>query len=69
MNGEVWTENSVANILHSPRELVAFHSAGMTLRPSDVITTGTPGAHVVAPGDAVTVKSRRSAAISADVIR
>lgn len=45
--------NVVANMLHSPRKLVAFFSAIMPLEPGDVISTGTPGAVVLSDGDTV----------------
>jgi 2-keto-4-pentenoate hydratase/2-oxohepta-3-ene-1,7-dioic acid hydratase in catechol pathway len=45
--------NTVANMLHGPWELVAFFSSVMTLEPGDLISTGTPGAVVLAGGDEV----------------
>ncbi len=53
VNSEVRAENTVANMTFSPYELVRFHSHGMTLEPGDIISTGTPGAAVIAPGDRV----------------
>lgn len=53
INGEAVAENRTRNMLFSPRELVAFHSGVMTLEPGDVISTGTPGAGVISPGDRV----------------
>ncbi|HZG87172.1 fumarylacetoacetate hydrolase family protein [Paenibacillus sp.] len=35
-----------------PWQIVAFHSLVMTLLPGDAIMTGTPGAVVIAEGDA-----------------
>lgn len=69
VNGEIRAENRVENMLHSPRELVAFHSKQMTLHPGDVISTGTPGAHVVEPGDAVTADVTSVGTVAADVVR
>lgn len=43
--------NVVANMTHSPASLVAFHSQMMPLFPGDIISTGTPGAIVIADGD------------------
>lgn len=43
--------NTVAQMRYSPAFLVAFHSAVMPLFPGDVISTGTPGAIHVRPGD------------------
>jgi 2-keto-4-pentenoate hydratase/2-oxohepta-3-ene-1,7-dioic acid hydratase in catechol pathway len=53
VNGEVRAENTVSNMTFDPFELVSFHSHGMTLEPGDVISTGTPGAWPIRPGDAV----------------
>lgn len=49
--GEQSRTNTVAHMRYSPRFLVAFHSAVMPLFPGDVISTGTPGAIHVRPGD------------------
>jgi 2-keto-4-pentenoate hydratase/2-oxohepta-3-ene-1,7-dioic acid hydratase in catechol pathway len=43
--------NTVANMNHSPASLVSFHSQMMPLFPGDIISTGTPGAIPVNPGD------------------
>ena len=48
--------NVVANMTFSPEYLLAFHSHVMPLRPGDVISTGTPGALVITPGDQVTAE-------------
>jgi 2-keto-4-pentenoate hydratase/2-oxohepta-3-ene-1,7-dioic acid hydratase in catechol pathway len=53
LNGEVRAENVVRNMTVDPYELVRFHSQAMTLEPGDIISTGTPGACVIAPGDCV----------------
>jgi len=52
-DGDVVRHNTVANMLHAPRRLVAFFSAVMTLEPGDVISTGTPGAVVLRDGGEV----------------
>ena len=52
-NGEPARRNRVANMLHAPWKLVAFFSQVMPLEPGDVISTGTPGAVVLADGDTV----------------
>jgi len=44
----------VANMTFRPWWLVAFHSRVMTLLPGDVLSTGTPGAAVIRPGDVAT---------------
>lgn len=53
LNGRPERANVVANMAFPPYELVAFHSHVMTLLPGDIISTGTPGAVVVRPGDVV----------------
>ncbi|MET8307765.1 fumarylacetoacetate hydrolase family protein [Micromonospora sp. NPDC005173] len=50
-NGVVHRANTVANMMFSPRHLVSFHSRVMPLFPGDVISTGTPGAVQIHPGD------------------
>ena len=52
-NGQVEAENRVENMHFSPHELVAFHSHVATLEPGDLLSTGTPGATPIEPGDAV----------------
>lgn len=51
LNGEVLRRNTVSNMTFSPYRLVSFHSKVMTLLPGDVISTGTPGAVEISPGD------------------
>ncbi len=51
VNGAESRTNTVAHMRYSPAFLVAFHSAVMPLFPGDVISTGTPGAIHVRPGD------------------
>ena len=50
LDGAVQRKNVVANMMFSPRRLVAFFSQVMTLEPGDVISTGTPGAVVLRHG-------------------
>ena len=50
-NGEVHRRNVVSNMTFRPWWLVAFHSRVMTLLPGDIISTGTPGAAHIRPGD------------------
>jgi len=69
VNDEVVAENSVANMHFSPRELVAFHSRVMTLEPGDLISTGTPGAYPIGPGDVVRAEVDRIGTVTADVVR
>jgi 2-keto-4-pentenoate hydratase/2-oxohepta-3-ene-1,7-dioic acid hydratase in catechol pathway len=51
INGSVHRSNTVANMAFSPAFLVSFHSKVMPLFPGDIISTGTPGAVKVSPGD------------------
>lgn len=43
--------NRVGHMRFSPAFLVSFHSAVMPLYPGDIISTGTPGAIHIKPGD------------------
>jgi 2-keto-4-pentenoate hydratase/2-oxohepta-3-ene-1,7-dioic acid hydratase in catechol pathway len=52
-NGTEFRRNAVANMIHGPAELVSFHSRMMPFLPGDILSTGTPGALVVASGDVV----------------
>lgn len=69
VNDEVVAENTVSNMLFSPRELVAFHSRVMTLEPGDLISTGTPGAGVIRPGDSARAAVEGVGSVEADVVR
>lgn len=53
INGRVHRQNTVARMRYSPSFLVSFHSAVMPLYPGDIISTGTPGAVHITPGDVV----------------
>lgn len=50
VDGELWQTGSTADMLFRPRELVAYCSQFLTLRPGDVILSGTPGT-TAAAGD------------------
>lgn len=52
-NGEPGPANQVRNMTYGPEELIAFHSRGMTWEPGDILSTGTPGAVAIQPGDAL----------------
>jgi 2-keto-4-pentenoate hydratase/2-oxohepta-3-ene-1,7-dioic acid hydratase in catechol pathway len=64
VNGEVVQRSSTADMIFSPGEIVAYISGVATLRPGDVIATGTPegvGFHrrpprLLGPGDVVEVE-------------
>jgi len=51
LNGVPQRTNTVKNMAFSPAFLVSFHSAVMPLYPGDIISTGTPGAVHIRPGD------------------
>jgi 2-keto-4-pentenoate hydratase/2-oxohepta-3-ene-1,7-dioic acid hydratase in catechol pathway len=53
INGEVHRKNIVENMTFKPWDLVSFHSKVMTLKPGDIISTGTPGAIKISDGDVV----------------
>ncbi len=50
-NGVLHRDNLVGHMQFPPAQLVSFHSHVMTLFPGDIISTGTPGAVVIADGD------------------
>lgn len=53
INGSIHRKNVVENMTFKPWELVSFHSKVMTLKPGDIISTGTPGAVPIADGDSI----------------
>jgi 2-keto-4-pentenoate hydratase/2-oxohepta-3-ene-1,7-dioic acid hydratase in catechol pathway len=53
-NGEVHRRDVVAGMTFSPADLLSFHSHVMPFHPGDVLSTGTPGAVPIRPGDRVT---------------
>ena len=50
-NGGEHRRNVVSNMTFRPWWLVSFHSKVMSLLPGDIISTGTPGAVHIRPGD------------------
>ena len=52
-NGAVHRKDTVAGMTFSPAELLSFHSQVMPFYPGDVLSTGTPGAAAIEPGDVV----------------
>lgn len=58
-NGNVEAMATVALMIFSLPYLVSFHSKVMPLYPGDIISTGTPGATVVAGGDVVEANIER----------
>ena len=53
INGEVHRKNTVSHMRYDPAYLISFHSKVMPLHPGDIISTGTPGAVHIRPGDVV----------------
>lgn len=53
INGGVHRSNTVSHMRYDPAFLVSFHSKVMPLYPGDIISTGTPGAVHIRPGDVV----------------
>jgi 2-keto-4-pentenoate hydratase/2-oxohepta-3-ene-1,7-dioic acid hydratase in catechol pathway len=51
LNGDLIRSAPVADMRFGPARLLAFISQVMPLEPGDVVSTGTPGAVVLAPGD------------------
>lgn len=68
VNDEIIAENAIENMRHPPETLVSVHSSVMTLEPGDVISTGTPGAAPIKPGDRVTAAVDGVGSVSADVV-
>ena len=60
VNGEVKQDGSVAEMLFSVNDIIAFVSAFMTLEPGDLIATGTPpGVGPLEPGSRVQIEINR----------
>ncbi|CAB3391548.1 fumarylacetoacetate hydrolase family protein [Kyrpidia spormannii] len=53
LNSRLHRENVVANMIFDSWFLVSFHSRVMTFEPGDILSTGTPGAAIIRPGDQV----------------
>ena len=69
VNGEVRAEDEVRNMLFPPAEIVSFHAGVMTLEPGDLLSTGTPGAAPIDPGDEVRAVVESIGAVTAPVRR
>jgi 2-keto-4-pentenoate hydratase/2-oxohepta-3-ene-1,7-dioic acid hydratase in catechol pathway len=52
-NGAVARKDTVSGMIFSPAELLSFHSQVMPFHPGDILSTGTPGAVAISPGDVV----------------
>jgi 2-keto-4-pentenoate hydratase/2-oxohepta-3-ene-1,7-dioic acid hydratase in catechol pathway len=53
INGAVHRSNTVSHMRYDPAFLISFHSKVMPMFPGDIISTGTPGAVHIRPGDVV----------------
>jgi 2-keto-4-pentenoate hydratase/2-oxohepta-3-ene-1,7-dioic acid hydratase in catechol pathway len=57
LNGETRQSSSTSDLLFSVETLVSYLSRAITLRPGDVIITGTPsGVGEIAPGDRMEIE-------------
>jgi 2-keto-4-pentenoate hydratase/2-oxohepta-3-ene-1,7-dioic acid hydratase in catechol pathway len=52
-NGVTHRSDQVGHMIFSPAELISIHSHVMPLYPGDILSTGTPGAVPIEPGDEV----------------
>lgn len=74
VNGELKQAGTTAGMIHTVAELIAFSSRLMTLRPGDVILTGTPagvGATTgtfLAPGDVVVAEIETLGALTTRIV-
>lgn len=55
-NGQLGPSAPVRDMTFSPSELLSFHSRVMPFYPGDILSTGTPGAVAIEPGDVVTCR-------------
>jgi 2-keto-4-pentenoate hydratase/2-oxohepta-3-ene-1,7-dioic acid hydratase in catechol pathway len=53
LNGVCTRSATLSDMRFGPAELLAFISGVMPLEPGDIVSTGTPGAVVLSPGDVV----------------
>lgn len=56
IDSDVVRSDVVAGMTHSPTDLIAFHSQRFPFVPGDILSTGTPGAGVIAAGMRVTAQ-------------
>jgi 2-keto-4-pentenoate hydratase/2-oxohepta-3-ene-1,7-dioic acid hydratase in catechol pathway len=52
-NGKVHAENTIDRMTFPPDYLVWYHTQIMTFLPGDILSSGTPGAAVLAEGDTI----------------
>ena len=69
-NGEKEQDSTTAEMIFSPAELLSFISKIMTLKPGDLIATGTPpGVGPMKPGDEVEVKIEEIGSLKNQVVK
>jgi 2-keto-4-pentenoate hydratase/2-oxohepta-3-ene-1,7-dioic acid hydratase in catechol pathway len=68
-NGEILSSDVVANMKHSPANLVRFHSEYFTWEPGDVLSTGCPRAGRIFAGDRVRSRIDGVGALDATVVQ
>jgi acylpyruvate hydrolase len=74
INGELLQEGTTANLIFGPAELVSWLSRTITLRPGDIIATGTPAGvgaakgRFLRAGDVVEVEVERLGTLSNPVV-
>lgn len=68
-NGSVFSQDFVANMKHSPRQLAAFHTRVMTFEPGDILSTGCPKGARIQPGDRVEARIHGVGQLRASVAR
>jgi 2-keto-4-pentenoate hydratase/2-oxohepta-3-ene-1,7-dioic acid hydratase in catechol pathway len=74
IDGEVVQEGTTANLIFGPAELVSWLSRTITLRPGDIIATGTPAGvgaakgRFLRDGDVVEVEVERLGTLSNPVV-
>lgn len=69
VNGEVLRTNTVSHMRYSPEYLISFHSKVMPLYPGDIISTGTPGAIHIKPGDVAEARVARVGTLTNPVVQ
>ncbi|WP_323959507.1 fumarylacetoacetate hydrolase [Arthrobacter sp. JZ12] len=69
VNGEVLRANTVSHMRYSPEYLISFHSKVMPLYPGDIISTGTPGAIHIKPGDVAEARVARVGTLTNPVVQ
>jgi 2-keto-4-pentenoate hydratase/2-oxohepta-3-ene-1,7-dioic acid hydratase in catechol pathway len=69
LNGSLVRAATVAGMRFAPARLLSFISQVMPLEPGDMVSTGTPGAVVLAPGDVAECRITGFAPLANPVVR